>query len=281
MIVLSFANLKYFYDAVKLGGVSAAAKANYVTQSAISQAIVKLEKSLGVSLVAHHPNCFRVTPEGQMAYQYVQEMLLRTHEFKESLLNNHIGNLEFACIHSFAEAIIPQYLKQFKAAHPDVDVSFYLGQNAEMKHMLKTGLIDFGIWPDVGEVQGFEKRTIYTGNFGLYVASSLKKSAVSSLGFIVADSECKDTAVFKAHFCNKYGKGLPVCMEVGSWTAIANLTAEGLGIGYFPDYIAKKKKNLLRPYDVGLMPLPYHIAAFFPKGMKLRKSSEIFLSYFG
>jgi DNA-binding transcriptional LysR family regulator len=277
---INFTNLKYFYDSVKLGSVSAAAKANFVTQSAISQGIGKLEKSLGVVLVAHHPNRFRLTPDGEIAFQQAWEILRRTTEFKENLSKDNVGNLEFACTTSFAIAAVPRYLKQFKAAFPHVNVNFNMGKNADIKHMLKTGIIDFGIGPDEGDLEGWEKRNIYKGNFGLYVSSMLKKKEIGKLGFILAESNCKDTIYFREAYRKKHDKEPQLSLEVNSWEMIANLTLEGLGIGYFPDYIALRKKDGLKAYDLSLASFPYRICAFYPKGMKLRKSSEIFLSYF-
>jgi DNA-binding transcriptional LysR family regulator len=146
--------------------------------------------------------------------------------------------------------------------------------------MLKAGFIDFGIGPDEGDLKGWEKQNIYEGNFGLYASTSLKRKQTQDLGFIVAEDDCKDTIFFKEAYREKYKKDPLIALEVNSWEMIANLTLEGLGIGYFPDYIALKKKDALKQYEADLAPFPYQIAAFFPKGMKLRRSSEIFLSYF-
>lgn len=280
MLMINLINLKYFHDAVKLGSVTAAAKSNFVTQSAISQGISKLEKSLGVILIAHHPNRFRLTPDGEMAFKEAKELLKRTAEFKENLTKNNIGNLEFACTYSFAVAIIPEFLKKFKNTYSDTTVNFYLGKNGDIRHMLKTGLIDFGIGPDEGDLEGFEKIEIYQGKFGLYAAAQMQKKELSLLGFILAESNCTDTIAFKDTFYKKFGKPPQIAFEVNSWEVIANLAIEGLGIGFFPDFIAFKKKKYLKKFNLQLPSFPYKIYAFFPKGMRLRKSSEIFLSYF-
>lgn len=275
---LNFTYLKYFYDAVKLGGVSNSAKANYVTQSAISQGITKLEKSLGASLVAHHPNRFRLTPQGEMAFERASEILRKINEFKEELNAQAIGSLEFACTYSFAVSNIPKYLQRFKQAYPATEINFFLGKNSEIKQMLKKGVIDFGIGPDEGDLEDHEKCDLHQGFFGLYVSSSIVDD--SNLDFILAEGECRDAAFFRQTYCRHYGKLPKVALEVNSWEVIANLTVEGLGIGYFPDYIALGKKGKLKKYKMNLPSFPYSIKAFSPKGMKLRKSSEIFLSYF-
>lgn len=279
---LNLTNMKYFCDAVKLGSVSAAAQANFVTQSAISQGISKLEKSLSISLVAHHPNRFRLTPEGEIVFKQALDILQRALEFKENLVLNGVqslGNLEFASTYSFAVAVIPQYLKKFREEHPTVKVNFDLGKNANIKQMLKTGKIDFGILPDEGDLEGFEKRDIYCGNFKLYASRQFKGKELKKLGLIIAESNCKEIIFLRESYYQKYGKELSPILEVNSWEVIANLVAEGMGIGYFPDYIAAKRASF-QEYDMGIPLQPYRISALFPPGMKLRKSSEIFLSYF-
>lgn len=270
--------LKYFYDAVKLGGISSAAKANFVTQSAISQGISKLEKSLGTSLVAHHPNRFRLTPEGEMAFERASEILRKIATFKEELNGQAIGSLEFACTYSFAVSNIPKYLQRFKQAYPTTEINFYLGRNSDIKQMLKRGAIDFGIGPDDGDLEDHERYDLHQGFFGLYASSKVREN--SNLDFILAEGDCKDSAFFRQTYSKHYGKMPTVALEVNSWEVIANLTIEGLGIGYFPDYIALGKKEMLKECELGLPSFPYSIKAFYPRGMKLRKSSEIFLSYF-
>jgi DNA-binding transcriptional LysR family regulator len=275
---INFTYLKYFYDAVKLGGVSGSAKANYVTQSAISQGITKLEKSLGTLLVAHHPNRFRLTPEGEIAFERAAEILRKITEFKDELNVQAIGSLEFACTYSFAVSNIPRYLQRFKQAYPTTEINFYLGKNSDIKQMLKKGAIDFGIGPDEGDLEDYEKHDLHQGFFGLYVSSTVKEN--SNLDFILAEGECKDSAFFRQTYCKHYGRMPTVALEVNSWEVIANLSIEGLGIGYFPDYIALGKKEMLKKYELNLPCFPYSIKAFYPRGMKLRKSSEIFISYF-
>lgn len=46
-----------------------------------------------------------------------------------------------------------------------------------------------------------------------------------------------------AYTVKELAKMPEVVLEVGSWEVVANLVEEGLGIGYFPDYVATKKPN--------------------------------------
>lgn len=279
---MNFLYMKYFCDAVRLGGITAAAKANFVTQSAISQGITKLEQEIGCSLLARHPNRFRLTVFGERAFEQMAEILKKTAEFRENFsetVKNEIGPLEFACTHSFAIEVVPGYLKRFRKEHPQVKVNFLcLSNPSEIKQMLRAGAIDFGIIPDLKDFSGFDHRVIYEGKFGLYTACDVLPNEESGLGFIVPGPD--ETAPFKEAYLRKYKKAPEIFLEVRSWEAVANLAAEGLGIGYFPDYIALKKEQRLRPLAHKLMLPKLNISALYPTGMKLRKSSEIFLSYF-
>jgi DNA-binding transcriptional LysR family regulator len=285
--ILSLVNLKYFCDAVRLGGLSAAAKANFVTQSAISQGILKLEKSLGISLLAHHPNRLRLTSQGEAIFNDSMELLKKITDFQNNLTQDglSLGELEFACTHSFALAVIPPYLKRFREEYPEVKVNFHLGNDQNIIQMVKEGTVDFGILPleicQDGQCQPygedlvrFHKRLIYQGSFGLYTSFNQKNG-----DFILPPSDSKETLLLNEAYAKKYGVALSSVIEVGSWEIIAELVAEGLGIGYLPDYIAKQKP-LLRPYDLQLEAQQYRISAISPKGMTLRPSTNLFLSYF-
>lgn len=285
---LNLLGLKYFCDAVKLGSVSASARANFVTQSAVSQAITKLEKALGTALVAHHPNRFRLTPEGESAFKQALDILQRAAEFKGTFTQNEqriIGNLEFACTYSFVLAVLTPYLKKFREDYPHVKVNFGLGKNGEIKQLLKSGAIDFGILPDEGDLDEFHKRDIYSGKFNLYVSQKIPPNQYHRLGIIFAPAKRSETLTaikaVKNGYVKKFGKEPEVIMEIGSWEVIVNLVADGMGIGYFPDFFGRTKASNLKIIDLDIVHLPYCMSAISPLGMKLRRASEIFLSYFG
>lgn len=277
---LNLIYLKYFCDAVKLGSFSRAAAANFVTQSAISQGISKLEKSIGTALLAHHPSKFRLTPEGMLAFEKAKGILAQANSLKMHFASDEVaslGNLEFAATYSFALAVVPEALKAFQKCYPNVKVSFSLGKSMEIKQLLRAGIIDFGLVPEEGDLSAFEQRKVYTGTHGLYVASGISKKKLSSMNFILAPTECYETQFFLTEYEKKFKKRPDIFLEVQSWEVIAMMTLHGLGIGYIPDYIVAKKKPQLVPVDLGLKALTCTISAIFPKGMQLRKSSQAFL----
>jgi DNA-binding transcriptional LysR family regulator len=281
-VTLNFIYFKYFCDAVKLGSVTAAAKVNFVTQSAVSQGIKKLEKSLECTLLAGHPNQLRITPEGYQAYLQMSQILKQTLEFKENLCSNSqnvIGDLELACTFSVALSIIPEIIKRFRTTYPQSKINLQCSGNPEeIKKRLRIGEFDFAILMDMGDFSGFEKRLIYEGNFSLYVSRKIKKKEEKDLNFILTESD--DVFAFREAYFQKYQQEPIISIQARSWVVGAHLVAQQLGIGYFPDYIAQNNNLNLRQCDRGLKLPKYKLYAIYLKNMKLRKSSQIFLSYF-
>ncbi|MFI5344026.1 MAG: LysR family transcriptional regulator [Chlamydiales bacterium] len=272
--------IKYFCDAAKHGSVSASAKANFVTLSAVSQGISHLEKSLGIDLVAHHPNRFKLTPAGDTIFKRGCELLRKVDEFRNSLANE-MGALEFASIYSFGLAVLPPYLKSFTASYPQAKVNFQLANNKQIKEMLRAGTIDFGIVGNDQELDDYDSRTIYTGHFELFVAADATQKLQENMGFILASYDEHENKALQEAYFKKFGRDLPVKLEVTSWEAIANLVTEGAGIGYLPDYMGKKRELLMKRYEILEMKRRgYGICTISPRGMQLRKSSQLFLASF-
>ncbi|NGX60239.1 MAG: HTH-type transcriptional regulator CysB [Chlamydiae bacterium] len=271
---------KYFCDAVRLGSITASARANFVTQSAVSQGISKLENMLKCTLLARHPNQFRLTPGGEEAVRGLSELLKKADNLQDELAENNgsiLGDLSFACTHSFALGLIAPYLSRFRLENPRTKINFQcIGGPTKIMHLLKMGIIDFGIAPKVGDFSGFEQTYIYQGSYGLYRSSQLQDE--KELPFILPEPE--DTTTFKEAYLREYKKEPEIFLKVGSWEVVANLAAEGLGIGYFPDYVAQKKQHILIPCYQNLLLPKYEICSLHLAGMKIRKSSRIFLSYF-
>src|SRR5690242_11017059 len=98
-MLMNLVYLKYFLDAARTGSISQSAKENFVSQSAISQGIHKLEKELEKELVVHRQNRFRITPEGEIVLQMGLEVFERVEELQTALKaekDEVAGRIEFA-----------------------------------------------------------------------------------------------------------------------------------------------------------------------------------------
>jgi len=276
---LNLMYLKYFCDAAKMGSVSKAALANFVTQSAISQGIHKLEKSLNQELIQHRQNRFKITSEGEMILKKSRDIFKGIQELEESISSKQgeiSGRIEFACMHSFALALLPQQLKRARREYPNLQINFRLGHTDMMKDLIKKGIIDFGIVLDNEDLSSFQCYEIFRGQYRTYVSSAVKEP--QELPYILSE-KLMETNLLRKAYAKKCRRELPVLMEVSSWEVIAKLTEEGLGVGFFPDYVALNKKSL-KEHPLHLPAIHYKIYAIFPPSVKLHKNQEAFLKLF-
>ena len=105
--------LRYFFSAGQAKSISKAAKENFVSQSAISQAISKLEMALGKQLITHEKNRFQLTTDGLILLEKCKQIFTVFSEIEDAFNETDgvfKGKLSFACTHSFALSLLPPHL---------------------------------------------------------------------------------------------------------------------------------------------------------------------------
>lgn len=112
--------LKYFVDVVQTHGFISAAKRNYVSETAVSSAISKLEKEIGHKLINRTNGEFSLTPFGKGLYQRASIILYSYDELwhhidqdPTKILKIHfLQGLEAAAV-DFAKRLSTNYLLTF------------------------------------------------------------------------------------------------------------------------------------------------------------------------
>ncbi|GAA3635983.1 LysR family transcriptional regulator [Lactobacillus hamsteri] len=72
---MNLTGLKYFVSVASLGSVTEAAKAAYVSESAISKTIKQLENEIGVQLFDRQGRTIKLNKQGKIFYSYVSDSL--------------------------------------------------------------------------------------------------------------------------------------------------------------------------------------------------------------
>lgn len=281
---MNFIYLKYFYDAAMSKSISASAKVNFVSQSAVSQGILKLEQILKKPLITHRRNAFKLTREGEIVFEACKKVFQSITELTENLAMQEdklSGNLHFACSHSIALSLLPMPLAILKQRAPLVKPSFRLANTSNTMNLVRQGIIEFGIVLDNTDLSGFEKHKLDQGEFRLYCSKKFKLRDEIPTEFLLTEEQ-KEIHLLKDSFKQRYGKELAIQMEISSWEVIAGLIQQGVGIGFIPDFLVreKRRKNSFQELDLDLPAFSYNIYAICPKREKLSKTAEFFLGLF-
>jgi LysR family transcriptional regulator, transcriptional activator of the cysJI operon len=266
--------LRYFFSAGQAKSISKAAKDNFVSQSAISQAISKLEVALEKQLITHEKNRFQLTADGLILLEKCKKIFTVFSEIEDAFNETEgvfKGKLSFACTHSFALSLLPPYLGKLSQIYGGIEPILRFGHTGTIVEQVKKGEVDFGIVLDNDDFTAFHSREIFRGAYRLYKAKKFPKHAENK--FILSE-ERKEISLLRHHL-HKIGIEMSGCMEISSWEVIASLTEQRLGIGFLPDYIVGKRS--LIPYDCPIPAIPYRILAIFPKNRELPRNAKMFI----
>ncbi|MFI2228625.1 LysR substrate-binding domain-containing protein [Nocardia testacea] len=156
--------LAYFVGAAETGTTSAAAGRFFMNQSSMSAALSELESALGVQLfIRRRSKGLELTSSGRALLPEARRLVRAAEEFSGragTLQEGLSGRLVVGCFDTIAPATLPGLLHGFRRLHPDVEVDFLEGGQAELQRALLEGRIELSIMYDYDLASGVERVTM-------------------------------------------------------------------------------------------------------------------------
>lgn len=143
---------------------SAAAAHLHISESALSQAITGLERTVGEQLcVRRKARGLALTPAGQHFAMQARRILADTRELVQGdrLGEELRGSVKFGCYASFAASVVPELLEGFPRRHPGVDLETTVGTNEDLFPALQSGRLDVAITYERFLPAGYRHRKVY------------------------------------------------------------------------------------------------------------------------
>ena len=139
---------KSFYYIARHGSISKAAEQLYITQPAVSRSIKQLEDELGSALFSRTPKGVKLTQEGEILYQYIEQAFnfIETAEKKVNDVKNLLsGEVRIGVSDTLCKHYLIPYLKLFHTLNPAIKIHVICPSTPGIISLLKSGKIDFGI----------------------------------------------------------------------------------------------------------------------------------------
>jgi len=113
MSKLNYHHFYYFWQVMKIGNLTRAAKQLHVSQSALSTQIKQLEHSLGVSLFQRAGRKLLPTETGQRAFAYAEEIFTRGEELQALISQGEIGRrtLQIGVLATMSRNFVDQFIQ--------------------------------------------------------------------------------------------------------------------------------------------------------------------------
>src|SRR5437764_1158524 len=164
--MLNLSRLKVLAEVVSRGSFSAAAEALCYTQSAVSQAVARLEAEMGAELVVRDRRGVRPTAAGATLLEHAELIFAQIDSAEAELaavLGVRGGRLRAASFPSAGSTLMPLAIATFRASHPDVALTLAEGEPEEIGPRLRAGEIDLALlfeFPGVRERPGAGLRNV-------------------------------------------------------------------------------------------------------------------------
>lgn len=143
---ITLVQTRCFCGVAEKGNFTVAAEHLCLSQSAVSQAVAALERTLGAQLLVRGRDGVTLTSAGVAALAEARAVLAAVERLAGSVRRSATlsGSLRIGVVQSAAIRLLPGWLRQLRAAHPDVSVTLYEGTDPEVTAWVQTGIVEIG-----------------------------------------------------------------------------------------------------------------------------------------
>ena len=146
---IEFGALRIFASVANAETLTQAADRIGITQSAVSQAIKQLEEQTEVELIMRRSRPIRLTPGGEVLYNYAQKVLSDTSRVMNDVRlasKGNLSNLHVGMIDSFADALGLQFINKINPLA--TKITLQTGLHTSLSNALRSRDIDILITSD-------------------------------------------------------------------------------------------------------------------------------------
>ncbi len=233
--------LRAFCQVARLGSVSRAAEALYLSQPAVTLQLQALERELGVRLLERSGRRLVPTREGALLYDMARPLVEGLDglaaSFREQVRGLDAGELHVAAGSSTILYLLPGIVEAFRQRHPDVRLSLHNVTGAGGLDLLRSDAVDLAVGSmlDVpadlsyAPAYRFEPMLITPPDHPLAGKPELALEDLSPYGLILPPKRLTTYRLVDLVF-QQNRIPYTVALEVGGWEVIKQYVAMGLGI---------------------------------------------------
>jgi DNA-binding transcriptional LysR family regulator len=244
---MDFDQLNTFVEVAKHGSFSLAGRKVFRSQSAVSAQIRQLEQEYGQKLFGRLGKSVRLTPAGEVLFQYATRFLAIRQESLRAVADQSatprgllaIGANEATCLY-----VLPDVFGKFQRLYPGVQISIYRNFSHKILQRVEDGTLDLGVVTLPVKSPSLRVHPIYRDRVVLMVS---RKNPLAKLKSVTAKDIASQPLIFpKTGFTrqvlDKYFRPfiseMRIAMELPSVTMIKRFVGANLGVSLITESYA-------------------------------------------
>ncbi|MDZ4046957.1 MAG: LysR family transcriptional regulator [Pseudoxanthomonas sp.] len=233
--------VRAFCQVARLGSVTRAAEALFLSQPAVTLQVQALERELGTPLFERIGRRFSLTREGQLLYDLARPLVEGLDgleaEFRSKIKGLKAGELHVAAGSSTILYLLPTLVQAFREQHPEVQLVLHNVTGQDGLGLLRSDGVDLAVGSmldvptDLSDepVYSFDPRRFCPPGHPLADKPDLRLEDLSPYGLILPPRRLTTYRLVDLVF-QQQRVPYTVALEVGGWEVIKQYVAMGLGI---------------------------------------------------
>lgn len=235
---------RVFCEVVKYKSISKTAETMYISQSAITQSIQKLETMLGGKVFYRNKNGVELTEEGKNLYEYIKDSI-ETMSNAENIFSKYInlkkGKIRIGGGNSLVSTLIFEPFLKFIKKYPDIDVSINSGITDVLMQKLANGELDIVVlnlpyknkkYSNIEIVPLKKSRYCFFASKQYVKEHPIKNIKDIESNTLILPKVLSSKKKILDDYCNKEKLELNANFEISSSSIMKRLVLNNIGIGF-------------------------------------------------
>lgn len=275
---LELRSLRYFLILADTLHYTQAAELLFISQSALSQHIQQLERTLGAPLFNRTNRKVALNRAGELLLKEANLILQQVDQSMERwqlLLDGVMGQLKIGFVGSAMQGYLPPIIKEFSNTHPKIN--FYLEEftNTEQLKGLEQEQLDIGFLRSNKVPSDIHLKSVYRENFSLVLPldHSIDRSNFKNMGqlgeesFILFPNENSPMYYQQIqNLCADYGFSPRISHKSIHGPTIFKLVENGMGVAIVPNSLRDEFNYKIKFLELDMVPYKTELFAAWKKG---------------
>jgi DNA-binding transcriptional LysR family regulator len=259
-------DVEIFRTVMNAGSASKAASLLGVTQSAVSQAIARLERSAGLAMFARTRGRLQALPEAHAFLIEVNKCFVGLDTLRHrlaSLRRYGVERLTIACYPALGVSYLPKIIAKLARSRPSLQISLQVVSSREVREQVLSGRCDFGLMADELPLSGIDHSVLVElpAMVAMPTRHRLVKRATVSVDDYLAspvvalNPEDASRVRLVAALGDRSASFQPI-VETPMSASVCELVVQGVGIGIVNPIVAISYRDrglVLRPFEIEIL----------------------------
>jgi DNA-binding transcriptional LysR family regulator len=285
---------KVFCVVARYGSISAAAKALYITQPAVSMAVMQLERLLSRRLLIRSSKGVQTTAEGQLLHEYLEQALhlIETAEDKfQAMVDRQLGEIKIGASDTILSYYLMRHIETYTKMYPNITIKATNRTSMETVKNLRSGAVDIGFvnlpfqndFNDDGLeiVRCLEIQDCLIGGekYGSLAKRGLSIQELTDYPLMLLENESTTRRYINA-YAEKNGVSFSPVIELGSSDLLVRFTRINLGLAFVIRGFTQEELDGENLFEIPLSPeiAPRHVGLVKLKGVSPSCAVEDFVN---